>query len=69
MSHALCVRARACVCQPPERVLRARRLEDVIRSNGTLSMANISGTMDSSLAMGFWWHKQPADGFYCIYRK
>ncbi len=25
--------------------------------------------MDSSLAMGFWWHKQPADGFYCIYRK
>ena len=48
--------------------LVARRLEGVIRSNGTLSMATMSAGQNSK-SMGFWWHKQPADGFYCIYRK
>jgi len=44
-------------------------LEAVIRSNGSLSMADMSSSMDTSINMGFWWHKQPREGFYCIYRK
>jgi hypothetical protein len=44
-------------------------VEDIIRSNGTLAMANMSAGMDNGKSMGFWWHKQPLDGFYCIYRK
>jgi hypothetical protein len=44
-------------------------VEDIIRSNGSLSMANASAGFDNARRMGFWWHKQPADGFYCIYRK
>lgn len=43
-------------------------VEDVIRSNGSHAMANMSTGMNSR-SMGFWWHKQPLDGFYCIYRK
>ena len=48
--------------------LHTHRLEGVIRSNGSLSMASVSSGMNSK-SMGFWWHKQPKDGFYCIYRK
>ena len=29
----------------------------------------MSEGMDDGKRMGFWWHKQPAAGFYCIYRK
>ena len=43
-------------------------MEGVIRSNGSLTMASMSDGMNSK-SMGFWWHKEPADGFYCIYRK
>ena len=42
-------------------------VEDVIRSNGTLSLSTVLPT--SPKAQSFWFHKQPADGFYCIYRK
>jgi hypothetical protein len=42
-------------------------VEDVIRSNGTLPLSVVLPT--SPKASGFWFHKQPADGFYCIYRK
>jgi hypothetical protein len=42
-------------------------VEDVIRSNGTLPLSTVKPT--SSKAQGFWFHKQPAAGFYCIYRK
>ena len=42
-------------------------VEDVIRSNGTVPLSVVSPT--SPKASGFWFHKQPADGFYCIYRK
>jgi len=42
-------------------------VEDVIRSNGSLSMQSAEPT--SAAAMSFFWHKEPIDGFYCIYRK
>jgi hypothetical protein len=32
-------------------------------------MTNMMDGMDTQKQMGFWWHKQPAEGFYCIYRK
>jgi hypothetical protein len=42
-------------------------VEGVIRSNGTLPLSVVLPT--SPKAQGFWFHKQPAGGFYCIYRK
>ena len=44
-------------------------VEDVIRSNGALTLSNMSAGFNESRRMGFWFHKQPKDGFYCIYRK
>jgi hypothetical protein len=42
-------------------------VEDVIRSNGTLTLADMD--VDLSQALNFYWHKEPQAGFYCIYRK
>ena len=36
--------------------------QDVIRSNGTITLGNMSAGFDDSRRMGFWFHKQPADG-------
>eukprot|EP00937_MAST-01D_sp_MAST-1D-sp2_P006155 g6155.t1 len=47
----------------------ALTVEDVVRSNGTVSLADAYATRDASKAAGFQFHKQPQDGFYCIYRK
>lgn len=41
-------------------------LEDVVRSNGTLALSDMA---PDSTADGFYWHVEPEDGFYCIYRK
>ena len=41
----------------------------VLASNGTLTMADIQDAgMNTSQAMNFYWHTEPQDGFYCIYR-
>ena len=42
-------------------------VEDVLRSNGTLTLSDMAP--DPSTSAKFYWHKEPADGFYCIYRK
>ena len=42
-------------------------IEDVVRSNGTMSMS--SAAPFNNMSMGFWWHTKPLPGFYCIYRK
>ena len=44
-------------------------VEKVLRTNGTVALAKMSEGMDRALAMNFWFHKEPLDGFYCIYRK
>ena len=41
-------------------------VEGVIRSNGSSALRDMA---PGPKGMGFWWHKQPAQGFYCIYRK
>ena len=41
-------------------------VEGVIRSNGSSTLRDMA---PGPKGMGFWWHKQPAQGFYCIYRK
>ena len=44
-------------------------IEGVVRSNGSATLADMAKGMDTAKQMGFWWHKQPEGGFYCIYRK
>eukprot|EP00041_Stephanoeca_diplocostata_P014538 m.267281 g.267281 ORF g.267281 m.267281 type:complete len:631 (+) comp19731_c0_seq1:149-2041(+) len=44
-------------------------VEDVLRSNGSYSMADMAKGINFSLSSNFYFHKQPLDGFYCIYRK
>ena len=44
-------------------------IETVVRSNGSHSLADMAVGMNGTAQMRFWWHKEPADGFYCIYRK
>ena len=44
-------------------------VEAVVRSNGSKTLADIDAHMNRSLAMGFYWHAEPAGGRYCIYRK
>ena len=41
-------------------------VEGVIRSNASLSSA---APRNSTLGMSFYYHSEPASGFYCIYRK
>lgn len=48
---------------------RGLTIEGVIRSNGSLSIANMRDGWNASLSMDFYYHKQPENGFYCIYRK
>ena len=47
----------------------ALTVERVLRSNGSLTMQDMSQGIDLGVAMGFYHHKEPTDGFYCIYRK
>jgi hypothetical protein len=49
--------------------MTALTVEQVIRSNGTVTMDEMAAGIDLDVAMGFFHHKQPLDGFYCIYRK
>lgn len=44
-------------------------LEEVIRSNGSITLADMQSGIDLATAMNFHYHKQPKEGFYCIYRK
>ena len=44
-------------------------IEDVLRSNGTLSLTDAYATANASVSQGFHFHKKPLQGFYCIYRK
>ena len=43
-------------------------VEAVLESNGTRSMADMQAGMNMSAGMSFYYQKEPADGFYCIYR-
>jgi hypothetical protein len=43
-------------------------VEAVLQSNGSLTVADMQAGMNTSLGMSFYWHKQPAAGFYCIFR-
>ena len=47
----------------------ALTIEAVLRSNGTLSLADAYARRNGSIAAGFQFHKEPLDGFYCMYRK
>lgn len=45
-------------------------IEAVLRSNGTVSLADAYATKNASVAQGFHFHTEPLHGgFYCIYRK
>lgn len=44
-------------------------IERLLRSNGTLTFKDAAAGVDESVSMNFYFHKEPADGFYCIYRK
>ena len=50
-------------CAPPLTV------EAVLRSNSTQSLSDAYATADTNVAQGFHFHKEPQQGFYCIYRK
>ena len=43
-------------------------VEAVLQSNGSRKMADMQAGMDLLRSMDFYWHKEPADGFYCIFR-
>lgn len=47
----------------------ALTVERVLQSNGQRKMADMAAGIDLGTAMNFYFHKEPADGFYCIYRK
>ena len=47
----------------------ALTVERVLRSNGSVTMQDMAHGIDLDAAMGFYYQKQPIDGFYCIYRK
>jgi hypothetical protein len=44
-------------------------VEEIIRSNGTKTMDTIGHDMTLANGNNGFWHKEPIDGFYCIYRK
>lgn len=44
-------------------------LEKVLQSNGGLTVGDMRTGWNGSLSMNFYFHKQPTNGFYCIYRK
>lgn len=44
-------------------------VEDVLRSNGTYTMADMANGINFSLSSNFYFHTRPVGGFYCIYRK
>ena len=47
---------------------RQLTVEDVVRSNGSLTFADMHAGLNLSAAWNFHFHKQPLDGFYCLYR-
>ena len=44
-------------------------IEAVLRSNGTVSLADAYATTNAGVTQGFHFHTEPLHGFYCIYRK